>query len=134
MKARPITRTFDENEQEIALVPLGREQKHHAKLYAEDYDKLMQLGVSANWNFILSGNKPYVVCRSKIDGGQIIIARLIANPRPGHSVFYKNGDTLDLRSDNLEVRKFHSVKRDAEHILITRKEVRELEARQTART
>ena len=127
MAVRTITRTFDEDGREIVLVPLGREMKYHAKLYNDDYERLLQLGVTGKWNTHDNGDgRLYVTVRSKINRHHIIVARLIANPLPGYSVYYKNGDTLDLRRDNLEIRKNHGIRKDSEHFLLTKRDLKEL--------
>jgi hypothetical protein len=127
MTVRPVQYSIDENGQEIVLVPLDPERKYYAKLYADDYERLLKLGVTGEWSVHNNGSgRLYVTVRSKINAHHIIVARLIANPLPGYSVYYKNGDTLDLRRDNLEIRKCAGFRRDSEHFTLTKKDLKEL--------
>lgn len=75
----------------------------HAILDADDYHALMARGVSPNWSFdgriVMAGFRPLNTQR---------VARLIMDPPDGdHQVRHRNRNALDLRRDNLFLKKIN---------------------------
>lgn len=82
----------------LARMPLAQAGKF-AILDAADMRALMDAGVSLYWTVKLDG---YVAVN--IPGsGPIPVGRLIVGASKGERVNYKNGDRLDMRSENLRV-------------------------------
>jgi hypothetical protein len=96
MKARPITIAKD-GDSYIARVPLARSGKVEALVKPEDYNTLLSLGVSPNWQ--ISGGS--VVANTP--NGQTLVGRILTNAKAGQRVTYKDGNPLNLRRSNLEV-------------------------------
>ena len=90
---------FEENDIAMVKVPTGK--KHHTVLRKEDYDKLLELGVFRTWQ-LASNNSPK--CNNR-RGGSTIIARVLTNCPPGYCVTYLDGNPLNLRRENLGIRK-----------------------------
>lgn len=94
--------------QRIAHVALfGNE--HVVTLYAEDLDRVLADGWSPNW-FLTStgGRNRYVLVNARSPKGtprSLTVARLVAQVGKGQMVAYADGDRLNLRRDNLLVRK-----------------------------
>ena len=87
----------DAESREIIYVPLRN--KGEAILYREDFDRLLELGLSLSWNRLPNG---YVTAPAyKAHGNSIQVARVIVDAGPGEQVKYVNGDLTDLRSSNL---------------------------------
>lgn len=81
----------------------GGEQRH-VSLYAEDYKRLIAMGVTENW-FI---NEGLVRFFSKGRENNSMVARVILGLWPEHDkdkrVHYRNGNKLNLLRHNLELR------------------------------
>ena len=93
---------------ELAKVPLtSRDQ--HATLYADDYRRLMAAGWSPYWAQASTGKKhEYVLVSARNPKGRrrsLTVARLVAEVGKGLTVSYADGDRLNLRRDNLLIRK-----------------------------
>ena len=93
-------RGYDDRGLPVVRVPLASVDAH-AILDAADYDALMALGVSPNWSFdgriVMAGFRPLNTQR---------VARLIVNPPDGeHQVRHRDRNALNLRRDNLFVKK-----------------------------
>lgn len=99
MKPRPIEVLKEDIE--IAVVPLGKDGQHgHAFINLEDYRWLMKAGSSGNWSKLSRG---YVVAPSrKVDGNNVIVARVLLRLGEREFVSYKDGDPTNLRRSNLE--------------------------------
>lgn len=68
-----------------------------AKLYVDDYRRLIREGDLMNWHATTSGGYKLYVRTSRALG----VARLIMKAKPGQVVRYRDGDTFNLRRDNL---------------------------------
>lgn len=90
-------------EREVSYVPLGRSGSKTAVLYKDDLDYLMRLGVGNRW--IANPNQNYVLCFGNKPGKRIMVARLLLNAGPGNRVHYKDGNPLNLRRDNLSLKR-----------------------------
>jgi len=88
-----------------------------AELYAEDYDRLIEQGVTSSWQAAVPNRKtrkrlriyvqsrnpvPYPMRKGTQDSCQMV-ARLLVQAGRGEQVRYHDGNTLNLRSDNLRV-------------------------------
>lgn len=96
---RPPVVSLDAAGRRILLVPLANCSKH-ARVHPEDYERLLAEGYSPNWCL----NRGTVKA-SDWRHNAPRIARLIAGVGPGDpvQVRHRNGDSLDLRSENLRV-------------------------------
>lgn len=84
----------------IAYVPLGKDGKHgEAKIFLEDYQRLMEKGISPNW--FAHSPKGYVSVFIKHIPRSI--ARLLLDVPRAMVVKYKDGDITNLLRDNLVV-------------------------------
>ncbi len=82
----------------IYHIRLGRGDKT-ARIYKEDYEELMGLGVSELW---CEGALNYVSCYCKgAPGNRIIIARALMDAGDKETVRYIDGDKTNLLKDNL---------------------------------
>jgi hypothetical protein len=79
-------------------VPLGRSGQHEAIIALDDYQQLIELGVSPNWQ--RCGGSVSAVTKK----GNMLVGRILADARAGQRVHYKDGNPLNLRRDNLSVR------------------------------
>lgn len=102
------TFSTDTEGQLVAHVALfGNE--HVVTLYAEDLDRILADGWSPNW-FLTStgGHIRYVLVNARSPKGaprSLTVARLVAQVGKGQMVAYADGDRLNLRRDNLLVRR-----------------------------
>lgn len=99
---RPSLRGYDDRGLPVVRVTLSGLDAH-AILDADDYDTLMARGVSPNWCFdgriVMAGFRPLNTQR---------VARLIMSPPDGeHQVRHRNRNALDLRRDNLFLKKIN---------------------------
>lgn len=84
-------------------VPLAS-GKGHAELFAKSFDTLTAAGFSPLWSLNSNGNgRAYVKARTT--NNQRTVARLITQAGPGQQVDYLDGNPLNLRLDNLKVRR-----------------------------
>jgi len=75
-----------------------------AELYAEDYDWLMEQCVTDRWRFVTpnQNTQKYVQCNTSIPyRATLTVARLLTLAEQGQQVRYLDGNTLNLRLDNL---------------------------------
>jgi hypothetical protein len=95
---------IDIDGQRCVRIPLASTARI-AILYAEDFERLIALGLSPFW--MVNMNKPtgqgYV--RVAKDGRKLAIARLILGAGPRHQVAYRDGNRLNLRRENLILRR-----------------------------
>ncbi|TNC93813.1 MAG: hypothetical protein FD119_3732 [Stygiobacter sp.] len=102
---RPVF-TMDRDGRDIVLVPLANHD-HPAKLLKEDFERITSKGVGTFWTFNAVGQGyAYVRCpnpdRPLSPGRSLLtVARVITGAGRGRRVQYRDGDRLNLRSDNL---------------------------------
>ena len=103
---------IDHDGAKIVLVPLaGTGQK--AKLFPKDYEALIAQGLTTRWCLNHNGkDQHYVRCNlpQRVPGRAtlVCVARLIIGAAPGRQVRYRDGDRLNLRSDNIRLCKGRS--------------------------
>lgn len=113
MKPRPI-RVTSEGGRALAYVPISRGGVKEACLYLDDYQYLVGLGVSANWQ--TSGRA--VIASST--GGRILVGRTLVDAKAGQQVRYHDGNPLNLRRDNLYIKQGgFSIKSDLEQVSVS---------------
>lgn len=102
---RPVF-TTDWDGRDIVLVPLANHDQP-AKLMKEDFERITAKGVGIFWTLNNNGTGPAYV-RAPAPGKHlspgrtlITIARVITGVGRGRRVHYRDGDRLNLRSDNL---------------------------------
>jgi hypothetical protein len=95
--------TTDLDGREIVVVPLACGSK--AKLFAEDFYTLKQLGLSDNWflNSAGTGRPSYVRCFSPRTGNVVSISRVIVGAGSRKVVKCIDNDRTNLRRDNLHL-------------------------------
>jgi len=103
-KPRTVTRTIDQDGNEIVRVPLANHPLP-AIMDADDYDRLMAADLSNAWTLNEVGHGlAYVRAgHSRAIGQLVTIARLIVDAGAGVMVRYRDKDRLNLRRDNLRV-------------------------------
>lgn len=91
-------------EKGVVVVPLGPQgSKGSAYVLPADYDMLVALGLSSNWNLSPLG---YVTAPcARAPGAHVLLARVLMDCGPGESVGYRDGNKLNLRRHNLKVNK-----------------------------
>ena len=95
----------EEDEKAICYIKLGRTDKT-AKIYKEDYEELLKLGVSTSWHH---GALGYISCYCKgIPGSRVNIARVLMDAGAQETVRFRDGDKCNLLKDNLV--KMHDAK------------------------
>jgi hypothetical protein len=98
--------TTDADGQAIVRVSLANSQLK-AVLYAEDYQRLMSVGFSRFWKYTEDGQgRGYPTLNAYTSDGhnrEVPIARLIAQAGHGERVRVADGNTLNLRTENLSV-------------------------------
>lgn len=97
MKPRPIKIT-KEGQEDMAHVPLARNGERKAIISREDYEALIALGVSPNWQTSAGS----VVANSP--AGRVMIGRLLMDAKASQQVRYKDGNPLNLRRSNLFIK------------------------------
>ncbi|PPE80328.1 hypothetical protein C3941_09190 [Kaistia algarum] len=100
----PINRTADEDGSAIVVVTLMGGKK--ARLFAEDFDRLMEEGYSPVWDVSSSRSAPYVFIRGistkRVPMLRPAVADLIVHrKRRQNPATSRDGDPLNLRRDNL---------------------------------
>ena len=98
----PVSRP-DHDGQNIVLMPL-RNSERPAKLLLVDWNALAERGVSTKWH-CAGIEQRYVYCDARGADDAAIVARLIVEAGPGDQVNYGDGDRLNLRRDNLWIRR-----------------------------
>jgi hypothetical protein len=91
----------DEQGRRVYRVPLAK-ARVSATIYAEDYDALIARGISGSWSWHTDARAVVVGTR---ESNTQRIARLIMDPPEDSRVYVKNRNALDLRRDNLVVKK-----------------------------
>lgn len=100
MTRRPPARTLDKDGREVLLVPLANTSAT-AKVFPEDFQRLMDAGFSPNWCLNCGAVKV-----GDWRNGVQRLCRLIAQPQGTVRVSMKDKDPLNLRSDNLQVKPY----------------------------
>jgi hypothetical protein len=104
---------------DVVYVPLGARRKakpkgegdqlRYAVIYKEDFDLLAKIGVRFdNWYAATSDRVAFRAFGDRTIG----VARLLLKAEPGSQVQYLNGNSLDLRRDNLWLKPGHGKKHD----------------------
>lgn len=98
--------TTDADGQQLVHVALANSNLR-ATLYAEDYQRLMDAGFSRHWQYTEDGRGgAYVTLNAYTRNGHsrmIPVARLLAGAGHGERVRCSDGNTLNLRSENLSI-------------------------------
>lgn len=97
--------TIDADGQRLAHVALANTDLR-ATLYAEDYRRLMNAGFSPHWQYAgTSHGNAYVTLNAYTSDGYnraVPVARLLTAAGHGERVRARDGNTLNLRAENLE--------------------------------
>lgn len=100
--------TTDADGQQLVHVALANTQQR-ATLYAEDYRRWIDAGFSRHWSLNDNGNGcSYVKADGRRADGRktkLRVARLIAGAGKGEHVRFADGNTLNLRADNLRIQR-----------------------------
>jgi hypothetical protein len=86
-----------------------------ARLFEEDFQRLIDAGLSPFWSYNSNGGGVSYV-RASLSGGrcgeQVSLARLVAGAKKGQRVRYRDRDPRNLRSDNLYIERGYSRRHD----------------------
>jgi hypothetical protein len=100
----------DHDGRDVALVPVHHQRTTvHAKLFAEDWDRLMKAGVTDWWRLQVNRPDPltvYVYVVVTLGAPHYTtrpIARFLTDPDPSYCVKYRDRNPLNLRLDNLYI-------------------------------
>lgn len=106
-------RFTDERGRECLKVPLDRYGRKYATATVQGYRAVQDAGATGAWclNDNGSGNS-YVRCNAA--GTLLMPARIIAGAKARSVIRYVNGDPLDLRPENIVLRKGASKRADAD--------------------
>lgn len=100
--------TIDADGQELAHIALTGSTER-ATMYAEDYRRIAEIGWSTHWSLVrTAGKNKYVLANVRALAGHrrtITVARLVMAAQRGERVSHIDGDKLNLRRDNLSLRK-----------------------------
>lgn len=102
-KTRAPIYSQDRDGRNIVLVPLASHPTP-AKLLKEDFERLIDAGLGLAWVFNSNGRggQHYVKASAPgVRGNLLTISRLIVGAGAGRRVQYRDGNRLNLRSDNL---------------------------------
>jgi hypothetical protein len=107
VKPRPIE-VADEGGRALARVPLGRNNKYEPQRYVEiwkdDFDFLVKLGLSPNWACYRVKDNRYVTAATRnIERSRALVARVLLDANAGEIIRYVDGNTLNLRRENLRL-------------------------------
>jgi hypothetical protein len=127
MKKQRIIRHLIENGHKLVHVPLDNKAKRYAILFEEDYQNLIDLGLTPRWRVKRDRGAIRVMVWNRATGYEIAVARLIVGAGARQSVTYANGNPLDLRASNLVVGLGKALRNDRNEIKpskhLTRKSV-----------
>jgi len=100
----------DHDGRDVALVPVHHKRTTvHAKLFPEDWERLMKAGVPDWWRLLVQRPNPttvYAYVAVYFGPPHYTtrqVARLLTNPDPSYCVKYWDRNPLNLRLDNLRV-------------------------------
>ncbi|MDX8500148.1 hypothetical protein RFM99_17200 [Mesorhizobium sp. VK4C] len=85
----------------LVHIPLGRSGTEEATVDLDDWEELVSLKLSPNWN--LQGGQ--VSSRGPL-GVEVMVARVLTDARPGQRILFLNGDHRDLRKSNLGLQEY----------------------------
>jgi hypothetical protein len=97
------TKRVPRHEEGILAIPLGPNgAKGEAYLLPEDFELLVKLGLSTQWNLNPLG---YVTAPcARAPGANVSVARVLLDCGPGQRVSYLDGNKLNLRRENLKLK------------------------------
>jgi hypothetical protein len=98
-----IVRHLTENGHKLVNVPLDDRAKRYAILFEQDYQNLIDLGLSPRWRIKNDRGAKRVMVWNRATGYEVAVARLIVGAGAKQSVTYANGNPFDLRAINLVV-------------------------------
>lgn len=110
-------KTKQQRDPTYSIDPLGNRLAHismantdrKAVIYAEDFARLMAAGFSRCWKFNQNGHgNGYPTLNAFSPEGfnrEVMVARLVAEAPRGWCVSTRDGDSLNLRRDNLEFKR-----------------------------
>jgi hypothetical protein len=110
-RSAPI-RFRDQHGRECYKVPLDRQGQYHATVTARDYQTIREAGATGAWYLNGNGSGGAYV-RIHFNRTRLMPARIIAGAGPRSVVRYINGDSLDLRPENIVLQRGASKKADA---------------------
>jgi hypothetical protein len=118
MRTIEITHIKNSRDQKnVVLVPLTDSDKQ-ATLYEDDFNSLVEIGVSPNWKYNPEiGGQVKVYCANRM----LSVARILLNAGKGAKVQFLNGDRTDLRRDNLVIAPGAGNFRDRDFVLKSHK-------------
>jgi hypothetical protein len=99
---RAVTVSKDSKGAVIATVPLGPKAIYKAVIDLGDWERIVS-EYSDKWNYILGPNGKRYATLGAGDNKTEMVARIITGAKKGQRVKYINGDTCDLRKENLRV-------------------------------
>lgn len=102
MKHYEALRLQDNNDdRELILVPLNSKTNEHVEIWNDDFELLMRLGLSRAWHRVRGG---YVAAVAHLAKGSLIgVARVLLDAQPGQNVVHLDGNTLNLKRENLKL-------------------------------
>jgi hypothetical protein len=117
---RTIKHEADANGRELVRVPLDNDGILCATLYEEDFQALIDKGLSPKWSFDTKHGKPVVWVQDLHK--HVPVARLVTNAGPGEYTIFIDGNSLNLRSDNLTLGNGTGKQRERDFIRPTRRD------------
>jgi hypothetical protein len=103
MRKQRIVRHLTENGHRLVQVPLDDKAKRYAIVFEEDYQNLIDAGLTPRWRVKKDRGAIRVMVWNRNTGYEVAVARLIVGAGAKQSVTYANGNPLDLRASNLVV-------------------------------
>lgn len=97
----PIIHALDEGGRKTVFVPLLGGSRGYAGIDEHDFHALMELGLSPTWSIQVRGTVTAPCAGAS--GNTVSVARVLLDLGPGESVTYANGNSTDLRRDNLSI-------------------------------
>lgn len=114
---RNIERTTDAYGDDIVRVPLAN-FAGYAVVDAEDFDRMLAAGLSPNWFANLNGENGRLYVKTQVPHDRPrTVARFVAGAGDNESVRYRDGDTFNLRRENLIVYRGGRVRYGSEELL-----------------
>lgn len=101
-----VLNSRDDDGRLVVGVPLSNRPGRHVWLYEADYETITNDHGNASW-FLNDNGKGhlYVRMKSRDRGNNVMVARLVVSDPKAQVIRYRDGDRLNLRSRNLDVRK-----------------------------
>ena len=103
---------------ETTTVPLGPNgDRGTVVLRKDDYDLLLELGLSECWNALRINDRIYVTApSSRAPGSRVLVARVLMDAKRGERVIFLDGNPLNMRRENLRLVKGHGKRRDRDFV------------------